>query len=84
MGTDSSIDWCCLPHFDSPGVFNAILDDGRGGRFRIHSVGDANVVKGGDRGRGPPDVAMGSAAAGERVLGLGQGPPPPPVSRYEY
>ena len=34
----------------------------------------ANVVKGEDRGRGPPDVAMGSAAAGER--GLGQGPPP--------
>ena len=34
------------------------------------------VVKGGDRGRGPPDVAMGSAAAGERVRGLGQGPPP--------
>ena len=24
----------------------------------------ANVVKGEDRGRGPPDVAMGSAAAG--------------------
>ena len=40
MGTDGSIDWCCLPHFDSPGVFNAILDDGQGGRFRIHSVGD--------------------------------------------
>ena len=27
----------------------------------------ANVVNGEDRGRGPPDVAMGSAAAGERV-----------------
>ena len=40
----------------------------------------ANVVKGEDRGRGPPDVAMGSAAGGERVLGLGQGPPPPPLS----
>ena len=39
----------------------------------------ANVVKGEDRGRGPPDVAMGSAAAGER--GLGQGPPPPPLQQ---
>ena len=40
VGTDGSIDWCCLPHFDSPGVFNAILDDSQGGRFRIHSVGE--------------------------------------------
>ena len=40
VGTDGSIDWCCLPHFDSPGVFNAILDDDEGGRFRIHSVGE--------------------------------------------
>ena len=42
-----------------------------------------SVVKGGDRGRGPLDVAMGSAAAGERVRGLGQGPTPP-VSRKEW
>ncbi len=41
VGTDGSIDWCCLPHFDSPGIFNAILDDAEGGRFRIHSVGDS-------------------------------------------
>ena len=38
VGTDGSIDWCCLPHFDSPGTFNAILDDAGGGRFKIHSV----------------------------------------------
>ena len=30
-----SIDWCCLPHFDSPSTFAAILDDKRGGRFSI-------------------------------------------------
>ena len=35
VGTDGSIDWCCLPHFDSPSVFAAILDDQKGGRFQI-------------------------------------------------
>ncbi len=40
VGSDGSIDWCCLPYFDSPSVFAAILDDNRGGRFRIHALGD--------------------------------------------
>src|SRR6476659_1904420 len=30
-----SIDWFCFPHFDSPSVFAAILDDDKGGRFEI-------------------------------------------------
>ena len=38
VGTDGSIDWFCFPHFDSPSVFAAILDDEIGGCFKISPV----------------------------------------------
>jgi GH15 family glucan-1,4-alpha-glucosidase len=40
VGMDGSLDWLCLPHFDSPSVFAAILDDRKGGRFRIAPAGE--------------------------------------------
>jgi GH15 family glucan-1,4-alpha-glucosidase len=35
IGTDGTIDWLCLPRFDSPSVFCSILDDEKGGHFKL-------------------------------------------------
>jgi GH15 family glucan-1,4-alpha-glucosidase len=40
VGIDGTIDWLCLPYFDSPSVFAAILDENRGGHFRIAAVSE--------------------------------------------
>ena len=43
--TDSSIDCLCFPHFDSRSVFAAILDDEKGGRFKIAPAGEGAARK---------------------------------------
>ncbi len=35
VGKNGSIDWFCSPNFDSPSIFAAILDDKKGGHFKV-------------------------------------------------
>ena len=45
ISTDGSVDWFCCPRFDSPSVFGALLDDARGGHFRVRPAGGAYASK---------------------------------------
>lgn len=38
VGKNGSIDWYCFPRIDSPSIFGALLDAGKGGFFRIHTA----------------------------------------------
>jgi GH15 family glucan-1,4-alpha-glucosidase len=40
VGRDGAVDWLCLPRFDSPSCFSALLGDERHGRWRIAPAGD--------------------------------------------
>jgi len=45
VGRDGSIDWLCLPRFDSGACFAALLGDERHGRWRIAPAGDVVRVE---------------------------------------
>ncbi len=45
VGINGSIDWLCVPDFDSPSVFGGILDDGKGGHFIIEPVEEGATCK---------------------------------------
>ncbi len=45
VGRDGSIDWLCLPRFDSPACFAALLGTPANGRWLIAPVGDATTTR---------------------------------------
>jgi GH15 family glucan-1,4-alpha-glucosidase len=45
VAIDGTVDFMCLPRFDSPSVFASLLDTRRGGRFSLAPTGTQHVTK---------------------------------------
>ena len=45
VGRDGSIDWLCLPRFDSPACFAALLGDESHGRWLLAPAGEVTRVE---------------------------------------
>src|SRR3954452_11033092 len=45
IGKDGSVDWLCVPRFDSGAIFAALLGTERNGRWRIAPAGEVRAVR---------------------------------------
>jgi GH15 family glucan-1,4-alpha-glucosidase len=45
VDTDGTIDWFCVPRFDSPSVFASLLDAEKGGYFRVRPTAEDYVTR---------------------------------------
>jgi GH15 family glucan-1,4-alpha-glucosidase len=45
VGSNGSVDWLCLPRFDSPACFAALLGTGEHGRWQLCPVGEYDVSR---------------------------------------
>jgi GH15 family glucan-1,4-alpha-glucosidase len=80
VGRDGSVDWLCVPRFDSASCFSALLGDERHGRWLVAPVGD---VQASTRRYRPGTLVLESefetAEGAVRVIDFmprrGQGPP---------
>jgi GH15 family glucan-1,4-alpha-glucosidase len=80
VGRDGAVDWLCLPRFDSPSCFSALLGDERHGRWLVAPAG---AVRAASRRYRPGTLVLESdletADGAVRVIDFmprrGQGPP---------
>ena len=70
VGRDGSIDWLCLPRFDSPACFAALLGDGRNGRWKIAPAGE--VIKVERRYRDAPLLLIGEGTSEIQRMVIGR------------
>jgi pentatricopeptide repeat protein len=45
VSSDGTVDWMCLPRFDSPSVFASLLDAEHGGHFKVRGVSEGTVSR---------------------------------------
>ena len=45
VSKDASVDWMCMPYFDSPSLFAKILDPKKGGSFKIEGINTLQITQ---------------------------------------